>query len=128
MRVTYKAEGQLGQYSSIKESIELSVEIEDSESYPDTLEFLRSRVMDNLDEATRQRHAELKEKFDLTAIELLNLTQKLESAYKQWSIVSSFLSTQGLMTEVAEFPTEALNDLTKSLPTYSSSYPEAEGN
>jgi hypothetical protein len=122
MKVTYKAEGALNHHG-VKESIELSVEIDDTQSYPDTLEFLRSRVLDNLDDATRNRHQQLKEEFAETAKEFVDLVEKIDSARKHWNVVSTFLKTQGLMTETAEFPKEALNDLYKSLPADGGGYP-----
>ncbi len=125
IKVTYTAEGLLDRHSGVRERIELSVEIDlNTESYPDTLEFLRSRVLENLDEETRNRHEKLEEEFSETARKLLDITEKLESAYKQWNIVSSFLKNQGLKTDTAEFPQEALTNLTKSLPTNTGGYPE----
>lgn len=125
IKVTYRAEGLLDRHSGVRESIELSVEIDpDTESYPDTLEFLRSRVLENLDEETRNRHQKLEEEFGETARKLLDITEKLESAQKQWDLVSSFLKNQGLKTDTAEFPKEALTNLTKSLPTSIGGYPK----
>ncbi len=125
MIVTYTASGQInGAYGGDKESIELSVEIDNFNDYPATLELLRSRVLENLDENIKKKHDELHDEFDKTAQEFLELTQKLESAYKQWQLVSNFLQIQGLKTDNAEFPKEALNSLSKSLPTTGNAYPE----
>ena len=51
MIVTYSASGAIGSYGHTKETIKLAVEIDPTvESYPDTLEFLRSQVLENLDQ------------------------------------------------------------------------------
>lgn len=121
INISYKVEGNLDR--GIRESIELSVEIEPDDNYPDTLQFLKSRALQDLDEETRNRHGKLKEEFEETARNLVDITEKLESAYKHWDLVTTFLKNQGIKTDTAEFPQEALNALIKSLPP-TSFYPE----
>ncbi len=122
--VTYSASGEIGGYGGTKETIQLSADIDDFNNYPDTLEFLRSRVLDNLDAKIQERHEKLSSDFDETCKKFLDITEKLESAYKQWELVSNFLKTQGLKTDPVEFPQEALTNLSKSLPATSSGDPE----
>ena len=47
-----------------------------------------------------------------------------ESTKPIWELVSNFLKTQGLKSDTAEFPQEALTNLSKSLPATESGYPE----
>lgn len=120
--VKYSASGQIGKHGGDKEVIELSVVIDDFNDYPHTLEFLRSRVLDNLN--YKQKHEKMVSEYEELAYKFCQVTEQLESAYKQWELVSGFLKAQGLKSDIAEFPKEALNSLSKSLPTVKSGYPD----
>lgn len=122
IQVKYSSTGQVGDYGNDKELIELSVEIDDLNDYPDTLELLRSRVLENLN--LKEKYDKMQEEYNVLAEKFCKLSGEMESAYKQWELISSFLNAQGLKTDNAEFPKEALNSLSKSLPTPSSGYPE----
>lgn len=121
--VEYSACGSLG-YSGIQETIKASVEISPDQNYSATVEFLRSRVLDNLDEEIVKRHKKIHSEYEEACQKFYEVTKKLQSAYEQWTLVSNFLETQGLKTDNAEFPKEALTNLTKSLPPFPGDYPE----
>ena len=120
--VKYSAAGQIGEYGSDREIIELSVSIDSFDDYPATLELLRERVLENLN--LKEKHDKLSDEYNELAHKFLKVTKQLESAYKQWEIVSNFMKTQGLKSDTAEFPKEALTNLSKSLPTTESGYPD----
>ncbi len=122
IQVKYSAGGQIGEYGNDQEIIQLSVEIENFNDYPDTLELLRTRVLENLN--LKEKHDKMQQEYDILAQKFCKLTEAMESANKQWELVSNFLKTQGLKTDNVEFPREALNSLSKSLPTIKNGYPE----
>ncbi len=120
--VTYSASANVDSYGGDRENIHISVEIDDFNDYDDTLELLRTKVLEKLN--LRQKHEELLSEYDQTRREFIKVTEQLKFAYQQWELASNFLKTQGLKTDTAEFPQEALTNLSKSLPATSSGYPE----
>ena len=121
--VTYEASAQLGN-SYQTEKIHLQVEIDNFHDYPDTLDLLRSKVLEKLD--LKQQHDDIKSNYKQASKKLERLTKLIEKAQKDWETARNFMVSQGLKNDVdlAEFPTEALTNLSKSLPTSSSGYPE----
>ena len=120
--VTYSATADLVKYQGDRENICLSVEIDSFDDYADTLELLRSKVMEKLD--IKKQYADLQRDYSEIRKKFVEVTKQLESANKQWELVSKFLEAQGLKTDTAEFPREALTNLSKSLPASVSGYPE----
>ncbi len=122
--VTYWAAGRIGEYSGDNEHIQLSVVIDNFDDYPDTLELLRSKVLEKLN--LKQKHDEIQSDYENACKKLERLTRLIETAKKDWEIARNFMISQGLKdsNDVAEFPQEALTNLTKSLPTDVSGYPE----
>lgn len=122
--VTYSARASLDRYGNGNEDIQLQVEIDNFDDYPDTLELLRSKVLEKLN--LNQKHDEIKSNYDNACKKLERMTRMIESAKKDWETVRNFMVSQGLKNknDVAEFPLEALKNLSKSLPADSSGYPE----
>ena len=120
--VTYSAWANVDSYGGDRENIHISVEIDDFKDYDDTLELLRTKVLEKLN--LRERHEKLMSKYDQTRRDFIKVTEQLESANQQWELARNFLKAQGSKTDTAEFPKEALTNLSKSLPATSSGYPE----
>lgn len=119
IKVTYS--GSSNDYQG-KETISLSVEIDNFDDYDDTLELLRLKVLEKL--GFKQKHEELVSEYQAAREKFIEITEQLESANKQWELVRSFLKAQGLKSDTTEFPQEALTNLSKSLPATQSGYPE----
>lgn len=119
IKVTYS--GSSNDYQG-KETLSLSVDIDNFDDYDDTLELLRLKVLSQL--GFKQKHEELVSEYKAVRQKFIEVTEQLESANKQWEQVCSFLKAQGLKSDAAEFPQEALTNLSKSLPATQSGYPE----
>ena len=120
--VTYSATADLVKYQGDRENICLSVEIDSFDDYADTLELLRSRVMEKLD--IKKQYADLQRDYSEIRKKFERITKLTAQAQKDWETVKNFMEAQGLKTDTAEFPREALTNLSKSLPTSVSGYPE----
>ena len=122
--VTYWAAGRIEEYGESNEHIQLSVEINNFDDYPDTLELLRSKVLDKLN--LKQKHDQIQSDYEDACKRLERKIRLIEKAQKDWEVARNFMISQGLKSsnDVAEFPQEALTNLTKSLPTDVSGYPE----
>jgi len=121
IKVVYQASESVTPSVGIQ-TVELSAEIDDIKDFSSTYDLLQSLALEKLN--LRSKHSEIVQEYEKTRIKYLELVKQLESATKQWELVSNFLKTQGLKTDTAEFPSEALTNLSKSLPTISSGYPE----
>ena len=120
--VTYSASANVDNYQGDRENIHISVEIDNFDDYDNTLELLRAKVLEKLD--LRSKHDQIMSEYQTACNKLERITKQIAQAHKDWSTVSNFMVTQGLKTDAAEFPKEALTNLTKSLPADSSGYPE----
>lgn len=120
--VTYSASANVDNYQGDRENIHISVEIDSFDDYDDTLELLRSKVLEKLN--LRAKHEEVMSDYQSACNKLEQITKQITQAHKDWTTVSNFMVTQGLKTDTAEFPKEALTNLSKSLPATSSGYPE----
>ena len=120
--VTYSASANTGDYHGDRENIHISVEIDSFDDYADTLELLRSKVLEKLD--LKAKYDEVMSDYSTACRKLERITKDIAKAHRDWETVKNFMVTQGLKTDTAEFPSEALTNLSKSLPAESSGYPE----
>lgn len=122
--VTYSANAQIDNYSGERENIMLSVEIDSFDDYENTLELLRQKVLEKID--LNKKFEEIQNKYQRACQKFERITNQIAQAEKDWDTARNFLIAQGIKksSDVAEFPQEALTNLSKSLPATTSGYPE----
>ena len=122
--VTYSASANIDNYAGDRENIHLSVEIDSFDDYENTLELLRQKVLEKID--LNKKFEEIQNKYENACHKFERITKQIAQAQKDWDTARNFLIAQGIKksSDVAEFPQEALTNLTKSLPTATSGYPE----
>lgn len=99
-QVHYSALANLGNYEN--EKVELSAQLEEGENYHDCLEDLKLKVHAELNNV--ERYQKLQRSLRDKARELQTVHELLEKAKAQWEIVSTFMVSQGIKTDMAAFP------------------------